>query len=564
MADVDAIETIESQSIEDWLREFGAAGDIRIRLSRKEPLAHRGVKTNGLLSTYTEPISHEDIQQVYGGGKFQIEVSRARPNKKTGAINYVYAARRTFDIAGVPNIDALQSPEPDDVKVETPIAPPDTLGQQAMNMANQIARESRAEVTRLRDAVNTSRPDPAIVSMIDGLQTNIQALQELASKKDDRLLALMSAPKDDTQVRDLAQMLRDANHDHAQRIAELRTAQDSELRQLRLFNQQQLDQAEQRSARAFDAQAATHHRELASLRENKDFALQQLSQSYEMRISSLMESQSRAEREISELRTELAALRARKDQGPLDQIQSLVALKSGFDTLMPSRDEGASDDRSTIERVVTGIMDSPVAQGLAQRLAGSGQQPAAGEQLVAVRRADGHVVQIPARYVEQQRAQHAAAAQTADQGQPTVKLNAHEVKAALQYLEAAYRNQTDPRIVAASARNIVPGPILGVIREKGVDLFFSEIARLDDDSPFHTLLGRQYARKIAEYLINGENSSKVNGGAHAAGDASGAGAGPPAPDTSGVEPKAAPAGDGEDEDELADMLDDDELADIMA
>ena len=449
------------------------------------------------------------MQELHGGGKFQIQVHQAIPNKH-GIGQWRYAGSRQFDIAGPPRLSNIRNEDAFDDEDDSggkamPMMPAgdDPLSQRAMSLAESLTRESREEAAELRRMMGQRQSDPAMLAMIEGLQNNLAQLQRVAAEKDQRLLQIISAPKDNSQVDQLVQTLREANHDHAQRIAELRAAHDSELRNLRQFHQQELSSQEKRLERQQEMSNAGHQRELDAMRDTHRSSFDNQKQAYETRIESLKDAMTRTERELHEAKTELAALRARKDAGPLDQIEQLVALKAGMETLMPSP-EPEGDDKSTLERIVSTLMQSPVAQGVAQRLAGPGSQPE--ERMVSVRRPDGRVAQLPESYVLQQQA---AQAQAKQPPKPGATLKRHEVQTALQYLEQAYRNGTDPRVVAASSRNLVPQDIQRFIGSKGVDVFLNDVAQLSGDSPLATVLGRQYARKVADLLMNGESQEQA-------------------------------------------------------
>jgi hypothetical protein len=500
----------EAESIHAWLQGYGSTGDIRVALYRRDPKRYKGVKTDGLLETWSEPITHEQVQELHGGGKFQIQVHQAVPNKH-GIGQWRYAGSRQFDIAGPPRLSNIRNEDAFDDEDEggkpaMPMMPTpgdDPLSQRAMSLAESLTRESREEAAELRRMMGQRQADPAMLAMIEGLQSNLTELQRVAAEKDNRLLQILNQPKDNSQVDQLVQTLRETNHDHAQRIAELRAAHDSELRNLRQFHQQELSSQEKRLERQQEMAHSAHQRELDAMRDTHRSAFENQKQAYETRIESLKDAMTRTERELHEAKTELATLRARKDAGPLDQIEQLVALKAGMETLMPSP-EPEGDDKSTLERIVSTLMQSPVAQGVAQRLAGPAQVP--DERMVSVRRPDGRVAQLPESYVRQQAA---AAAEARKPPKPGSTLKRHEVQTAISYLEQAYRNGTEPRIVAASARNLVPMDIQRFIGSKGVDVFLNDVAQLSGDSPLATVLGRQYARKVADFLLNGTDQTTV-------------------------------------------------------
>jgi hypothetical protein len=500
---LDRLQHEDAARIYEWLCEYGGTGEMKIELFRRTPESYQGVKTNGLLETLDEPISAEEIKERHGGGKYQIRVN-VKARNKNGAPIWRYAGARTFDLAGLPRVDALLNAD------DSGSAPfrrrngegGDGIAGQAMNMARLIAQDAREEARTLRDgAARTQGTDPAVVSLIDRLADQVVSLQEALSKKDERILEVIARPTDTRQEDKLLDIMRDSAKDHATRITEVRVAHDSELRQLREYHNQELRNRESRFEKEIDQVRAGHQREIDSLKDAHRTAMESQKQAYEMRIDSLKDTVDRAQRELSEARTEVAGLRARKEQGPLEQLQGLVAIKNGMESLFPTPED--EEKTSTAERIIGAIMESPVAQGIASRIADAGKLAAPGsDQMVQVRDRHGKVHTLPASYVQQMQARaQAEAGQPAQSGPP--RLNPAEVKQAVAFLESAYRNGHPPQTVAATARNLVPGAILNFLKKKGVDAFLNEAADLDDSSPLATVAGRQWIRSIGQFLLEG-------------------------------------------------------------
>lgn len=498
-AAIERVREDEAEEIYDFLSQLGSTGEMKVELFRKEPIRYKGVKTDGLLEVYREPINYDQIRDMHGGGKYQVRVNIR--NKKG---RWEYAGARTFDIAGKPRLDSLLNAGDDEDEdgggAPVPSAPDGAINQ-ALSMAHSLVSDSRREAQMLRESSRRNgNSDETTLRMIDKLDRQIEILQGALTQKDERILELLGKKPDTSGQDQLLAMYRESNTDHSARIGEIRLAHDSELRQLRDYHSSELRMREQRFEKEIDSVRAGHAREVDSLKDSHRSAMDAQKNGFEMRIDGLKETIKRLEREVSEARTEVAGLRAKKEQGPLDQIQGLVALKTGLESLMPA---SGDDDKpsSTAERVIAALMESPVAQGLASRIAGpeptQAQQIAAPE-MVGVRRADGTVVQVPRSYIDQMRAQQAAAA---NGGAPIIDKN--EVSVAVQFIEQAYKNGHPPETVAASARNLVPKAILDHIKKMGVDSFLNEVADLSDSSPLATVAGRIYVRKIAKFLLEG-------------------------------------------------------------
>lgn len=528
---LDDIQTDAEKNVYDWLSGFGASGEMKVELMRHAPPQFRGIKTNGLVEVYYEPISLEQIRETHGGGKYSIRVNVRLPGKAAGAQRWRYAGGRTFDISGNPKIEALKHDEADE---DPNAAPPMMVGgafqeegpvRQAMSLAHQLVADSREDVQRLREHVGRPQgTDPAVQSMIEGLQETVRDLQRQLSSKDDRILELVSQPADRRNEDKLMDMMRDSQSDHTTRVTEIRIAHDAELRQMREFAAQELRQREQRFERELDAMRQQHIREIETIKESHRLALSSQENAHSMRLDGLKETISRQERELAKLESEVGGLRSRKDMGPLDQIQQLAQLKTGMDALIPAPAGAEGEGGPIWERIAKTVMDSPVAHGLADRLS---QKPA--EPMVNVRRPDGQVVQVPAAYVRQLQAQRQAAG-GAPASVPGVAaapggVSEGEVKLALTFLESAYRNGQTAKVVAASARNLIPGDILAYIDAHGVDEFL-KLAQIEPGSPLATVAGRMYLREVAALIVQTSRPAKaaqrddaaaaVNGGAGAA------------------------------------------------
>jgi hypothetical protein len=490
---------IEAREVYDWLSRVGSTGEIKAELYRHQPLSYRGVKTNGLCDTYAEPVDIQRIQETHGGGKYLLRCQQ-RVRGKTGAGKWAYAGAASFDVAGPPKLDSLRFDEPDHPRGNGA----DMTGpvQQAMNLSYQMVKDANARAERLetddRRGVGT---DPAIVTLIEGLNRQVASLQSLLSDKDDRLVTAMSAKPDTSATDRVIGLMEKQTVSESNRLDAIRQAHDSELRQLREFNRNEISARETRFEREIDALRQAHIREIDSLKGAHTMSLETLKQSYASRIDALKETIGRLERELAETRTELGQVRGRKELSPIDQIQGLVALKNGFEALSPTDKD--DEPGSTAERVITAIFDSPVAQGIASRIA---QSAPPNQEMVWVKRQDGQMVQVPRAYLTQLQQQRqmqaqAGAAEGGKDAAPT--LDKAEVKRAVQFLETAYKNGHAPQVVAASARNLIPGKILSFLKKKGVDAFLNEVADLEDGSSLATVAGRIYIRNVAKFLLEG-------------------------------------------------------------
>jgi hypothetical protein len=84
-----------------------------------------------------------------------------------------------------------------------------------------------------------------------------------------------------------------------------------------------------------------------------------------------------------------------------------------------------------------------------------------------------------------------------------IELNPLEVATAVTFMEQSIVNGTDPRQFAESARSMVPKQVMAALKAQGVDAFLAQTAQLQDGSPLATQNGRNWARKVARYLVEG-------------------------------------------------------------
>lgn len=500
----DRLEHDEAVNLYDWMSGFGAIGAIKVTLDRKMPKNYKGIMCSGRIGEYDEPVSQEQVEQEHGGGKFQIKVQHIVKLKGSGAPTWRYAGARTFEIAGTPRIDSLVRDLDDEGEgkklEEGPVG-------QAMNMALRMAQKAEDRADRERDSRNDGTDWEALTHVTGPIREEMTALRQQNADLQANLMEKMGEKPDTGHVDKVLGMWGESNSDHSTRIAEIRTAHDSELRQIRDFNREEIKRREDRFERELESSRKSQEREIDTMRSTQGSSMDSQKNAFEMRIDGLREIQKRLERELTESRTELAALRAKKDQAPLEQIQGLVQLKNGFEALVPT---GGDDETPTWLKALEALGVGDLVGGVASRIAGA---PAEGEQgaepMIPIRRPDGKIVNVPASMVA---AMQARAAQEGAEGEggagagkpaSEVEVPAEDLARAIAFIEAAVRNGTEPEVFGATARNMVPASILSVIKRQGVDHFLNNVAQLEDGSPLATVAGRNWVRKVARFLLEG-------------------------------------------------------------
>lgn len=486
-----------AEEVEDFLTKLGTTGELKLELFRKSPQMHKGVQVSGHVKNYDGPFTIDQVALEHGGGKFQVRVQR----RGAGTKGWQYSGARTFEVAGLPKIENLVGVEIDPSQKGGNGAEQSPVVAQALNMAHNLIEDSRAQA---RDAIesaksNTGGIDDATKLVIDGLQRQVEKLADAVSAKDEKILELVGKEPDNSRENKLFDIMRDGNSDHANRIREMIASHDTELRQLRDYHRDELGRRESRFEKELDHVRAAHQREIDSLKDSHKTAMESQKNAYEMRVDTLKDQKKALERELSELKSEIGTLRAKKDIGPMDMVDTVVKLRNGMESVFPT---GGDEEPSKIEKILGTVMESPIIQSIAGRIDSGPPPDGAGDQMVRVRDAEGNIHTVPQSYVDQMRAQQAAQGggeQGARQGPP---IDPAEMQKAIGFLESAYANGTAPQMVAMSAKNLVPASILQYLSRVGVDQFLDSVG-LQDNSPLSSVAGRLWVRQLAQVLLQG-------------------------------------------------------------
>lgn len=501
----------EVAAMYDWLSELGSHAAIKAKLIRVKPKTHvykgRVVNCGGTLDEYEEPVTEEQIKQEHGGGKFQLIVQSMKPNAN-GKMQWKFGGSRTFEIAGDPDVRRLllgTDEDQDNGANDGAVA-------QAMNMSMRMAQaaEERADAAAANGGMDTD----VMRMMMEPLQQQLNVLTAALTAKEGQVFELLSKPVDNSGQERLFGIMESKETAHGNNIEAIRTAHDSEMRSVRSFNRDEMARRESRFEKELDNNRTATERTIENLKDANRMALDSQRVGYDMRIDGLKDQKKQLDRELTEVKTELATLRGRKDMTPVQQMQGLVEIKNAMEAVMPSAAEEAP--KAGWERALDAVMGSPFAEGVAERIAQGGPAPAAdadADPMVSIRRPDGQIVQVPASYIAQMQAQKAARAQASgtDDGtvpptaapEPEISIDPDDVQKAVIFIEAAIRNGTEAEIFAASARNMLPADILSYIKTKGVDHFLNNVAKLEDGSPLATVVGRTFVRKVVKFLLEG-------------------------------------------------------------
>lgn len=427
----------DDRTIHDWLSSIGTTSQMRVTIIRQAPSMWRGRTIRGVVDFTDEPIDEEWLKNTHGGGKYQIKVQTLNAQGK-----YTYSGARTIEISGDP---VLQGAADDSKTTPVNLGEDTSVTKAALSMTERLAEQAARRAEKLEDELrNKSGVDPAIFSVLE------------KSLSGDGM-----------------------------RLDAIRTAHEAELRTMREAARDDVKRAEDRLQRLLEQQEKAHERELSSLKASYENAAKTLEISYTTQIKTIEGQLATARSDLDAAKKELAELRAKKDQPIEEQIERFVTLRELFGAL-----GGDAEEEPAWKQIMEGIMDSPVAQSLAKRIAEGPPEPG---------RVMSHRAAIAAKRAARAR-QAQAPQETKAPALGTIKLDPTEVATAVSFIEQAIRNETPPETFAQSVRALVPKNIVDVIQEVGIDQFFEEFAKVEEGSPISTVAGRNFIRKVLSFL----------------------------------------------------------------
>lgn len=517
----------------DMIAGFGADKGYQLKVGRTAPKKIGAVSVEGHLDTFEEWQSEEDLREMYGGGTYQLKIFR--PDGK-GSMKYLKSA--SVKISGEPHGQGIPKKEPEVIDYG-PSA--DEGSSQALDMVAKLVEDSR-------NAKQPQGMDMAAMTAMMGtfmapLQAQIAAgqaalaeTQRLASEKEARLMEIVNQKPDTSEKDGLLNKMFDTE---SSRSEHLRNMHDSEMRTLRENTNDDKKRSEDRHRDELRSREDIQRREIDNMTRSNETLMDTLKMSYDARIESLKADIVRVERDLSEARTELITLRAKKDKTIIEQASEFSAIKEAMDVIGGGSDK---DDRSTFEKALGAMTENPDMIGTVIQAVTGGGNPAQQQQLpvpnpppaqleqaehtepepevtgqevasvediplnTPFRAEDGNVYVKVAPDGSIVPYETALALQKAaeEKRNPSVEPpSATEVKMAITFMESAFTAGTESKDFAASAKSMIPSNILKYIESVGVDTFLNEVAVLEQGSPLRSQAGRVYIREVAKFLLEG-------------------------------------------------------------
>jgi ribosomal protein L29 len=484
----------EDRNLKDWMEEISPGGAIRVKVTRTSPKTWKGLNVGGALATYDHQIDEDWIRDHHGGGNFMLVVQKPRTN---GA-GWVYAGGRAIGIAGDPRTD-------DVFRDKAGEAPANGAANPAGGIVDKTFSVLERELANARQQHVQHGPDTETIRMMMGpMQQQLDQMGAMLRDKDRQLAAAQVVkPVERDEFRD--KMLDKLLDGDSARINSLRSQYESELRQVKqsaMDNESRLRDSFERDKQAL---AMSHERELNALRS-----------AYDMRVAgqevganaarTLMEGEvRRLQADLSEAKSELVALRLKKEKGTVEMMTEMAHLREVMGEAF-----GDKDEKSTLDKVMESA--GPLLQNVLSKV---GEQPAAPPppqqpqfrprpQPQLMTGPDGNLYR-PGPNGEPILVRERKRAIPPSDGKPSTipDIPVTTIKVAVEFLESAYRNNQDPAEVATSVRSMIPADVLTAIRELGIDGFLEKVAKLEGTSPLASQAGRNWSRKLGKSLLEG-------------------------------------------------------------
>ncbi len=491
-----AMEHQEHVAIRDWLESIAAGQpELKIGVERVKPQDFEGKRIAGHLDSYYERIDEDLLKGKYGSGTYQLKVHVKDP--KSGAWRYLKT--RTVEIGGgLPKLESAPA-------AAAAVAPGEDASSRAID---RILDFSLAQANRPQQQAPAG-PDMDMLRAITGpMERQIAELAKSNRDKDERLAEAMRTASS-TPVRSALEdkMFASLLDGDSSRMTAMRETHASELRQLKENAREDEKRTQERFDREIEYTRRSHDMMITALRDAGSREVESIRTSSNV-TKAILEAQVAAlQRELTKVESAIEILRSKKDVGPKEMVEQFNSLKKLF-----GKEDDDEDEKSIVEK----IAEHPIGQAIGMKLSGmfaaaeaagapahqAAQQQAGPPVGVvfqlqdgshAVRRPDGRTVRV------RQKPQQPQATVVAADGTvaPTpIILAPDDLAKAVNFLEAAMRNNTAPGDVVSSVKTFMPPKFLVAIRTLGVDGFVDQVAQSHATSPLIDQSGRIFLRRL--------------------------------------------------------------------
>lgn len=492
----------DDQTTIQWLRGVGTGAVVKIKLYRISPKVWDGHQMGGHIADFDEPFDEDEIRTRFGGGKFQVKVENLTPKGR-----WQYAGARTIEIAGDPKITPELTGGYSSKNEPAPVVQGEdtTMSRKAMETMERIATDSAARARELEDeARSKSAFDPTLLNMLtqplnarlDAAEREAEHFRRALADKDTRIMELITK-KPETTIQDT--LLGKMFDSESTRIESIRVQHESERRQLIEAHKAELESSRSYFRQEMQMKENSHIREIQSAKDTQEARIDSIKSGYEGRLDVLKGRISDLERQLAKAEAEIVDLRGKKEKSVFEQMEDMAKVKNAMETYFGK--EEAEEKGSTIERIIGGVIESPIAQAIAGRMQNA---PALQPQM------DPRMMQRAMRRPVAQPGQQANPGQQ-QQAQPPAppkkklpQFDPLEVTAARSFIENAIRSGADPEEFARGAASVLPGKLMEAIKEEGIDQFLTRVVKPEAGSPLTTMQGKNFLKKALKILAPSE------------------------------------------------------------
>jgi hypothetical protein len=483
----------EEESVRDYLQGLAAQTPIRVTIERLFPKSFGGRHIGGTLDSYDEPIATEEIRDLYGGGKYKLVIKVPNENG-----SWIYKAARTVEIAGDPKLSNLPT-----TQISTGHAEDHpTLVRDALRLQAQAAERAEQRASRAEEAARHVDRNPSQDMFLDELRAQREDNKEL-QREFVRLMTHKGEPSTSDVL--LGRFVDGENV----RMQALRTQFDSELRIKAEMHRDDVARLRDHYERVGERMEATHQREIENLKTAHESRHEAIRLAHEGLVEGLRREIRQLERDLETARSDLKELREKKEKGLVESLTEMAAVKESLEAFGGGKDA----ESSMVERIISSVMGSPLAEGIATRLSTAPAgvptpspppQPDAG---AIVRTPDGRaIVRMPDGTLRELRRKRPVPTSAPDLSDNAVSVPDVELRQALPFLENAMTAERDPIEFAVTARSLIPGFVSGNLRRylemHGADGLLEQIARIQETSPLLTQAGKNWTRKAVSAVLS--------------------------------------------------------------
>lgn len=477
----------DEKALEDYFAGLAGEAPFQIRISRQAPKVYNGISIEGVLDTVNEMVTEDDIKERFGGGRYQL---RLLVQNEKGS--YQYRKARLITIAGPPKVDELLPPSDKD----------EDTGQSMLQEVVRMA-ERRADRAEERARLQEERRGSGNSEMMQHFTSQLETMQQALAEKDAQIMDLLTR-RPETSSAEL--LLGKALDGESVRIQHLEARHASELRERDMRHGGEIDRLHERYRDDVARREDAHAREMSAIQQAYQSQIEALKLSYEGRMDGLKREIARADRDLEAMRAENAELRSKKERSIVEVMTEMATVKTALEEFSGG---STKDETPAWERVIQGVMGSPLATGIAARIAAATEPPAPPEPTLPVNQptklpSGQTVVRLPDNRIVEVRPRNRPRPQP-PAGEQAPALDPALLKGAVRFMESSLNADRDPQVFVSTARSLASdtiGPVTELLRAQGADGFLRAVSEVEPDSVLLQQHGKNWVRKVVAILLD--------------------------------------------------------------